>query len=53
MHTPGKILSRTDAERLDRSDPLPPLRQHFLVPDGLRYFDGNSLGPLTRTDVGG
>ncbi len=35
------------AERIDREDGLQGLRQEFLLPDGVIYLDGNSLGPLT------
>jgi kynureninase len=32
----------------DASDPLAHLRERFLIPDGIVYMNGNSLGPLTR-----
>ena len=33
---------------LDASDPLAQFQQRFLIPDGIVYMNGNSLGPLTR-----
>ncbi|MEX2518440.1 MAG: kynureninase [Paracoccaceae bacterium] len=33
---------------LDAKDPLAGKRAEFLIPDGVIYLDGNSLGPLTR-----
>ena len=40
--------TRADAEALDRDDPLAAFRDRFLLPPGVRYFDGNSLGALAR-----
>ena len=34
---------------LDRRDPLAGFRDHFHVPQGIHYFDGNSLGALPKT----
>ena len=42
-------LSRDDLLRLDAEDPLAAARDEFLLPEGVLYFDGNSLGPLTRS----
>ncbi|WP_411107009.1 kynureninase [Streptomyces sp. cmx-4-9] len=38
--------TREAAERLDGTDPLAPLRKRFMLPDGVVYLDGNSLGPM-------
>ncbi|MGV9388350.1 kynureninase [Streptomyces olivaceus] len=38
------LLSR--AEELDADDPLAHTRKRFLLPDGVTYLDGNSLGPV-------
>ena len=40
------MISRTHAESLDAADPLASHRNSFLLPDGVRYLDGNSLGAL-------
>lgn len=49
------MLSRLDAEELDRHDPLASFRDDFVIPDeSLIYLDGNSLGrtpQATRTRV--
>ncbi len=38
-------LTRDALAERDRRDPLAPCRELFHLPDGLLYFDGNSLGP--------
>ena len=43
------MTTREDCERMDRDDPLAALREQFILPDGVIYLDGNSLGPLPRT----
>ncbi len=40
------------AKALDAADPLAPLREAFFVPEGMIYFDGNSLGALPKAALG-
>jgi kynureninase len=39
-------LSRAELAAMDAADPLAFARARFLMPDGVIYLDGNSLGPL-------
>ena len=40
------------AKNLDAADPLAPLRAAFFIPDGMIYFDGNSLGAMPKAALG-
>jgi len=42
-------MTRDDVLGLDAADPLAVLREQFVIPPGLIYLDGNSLGVLPRT----
>ena len=44
-------LTRADAEALDAADELASLREEFVLPEGVVYLDGNSLGALPRRAV--
>ncbi|WP_312527011.1 kynureninase [Paracoccus sp. (in: a-proteobacteria)] len=41
-------LTLDDIRNLDAKDPLARFRQEFILPEGLIYFDGNSLGPAPK-----
>ena len=41
-------MDRAACERLDRHCPLAHCRERFSLPEGVLYFDGNSLGALPR-----
>jgi len=44
-------VDRETCLSFDRQDPLAAIREEFVVPDGLIYLDGNSLGALPRRTV--
>jgi len=41
-------MTLDDCKRLDAQDPLATLRGQFLLPEGVIYLDGNSLGVLPK-----
>ena len=41
-------MTLDDCRRLDAEDPLAALRGHFILPEGVIYLDGNSLGVLPK-----
>jgi kynureninase len=43
-----RMRTRDDCARRDAEDALAPLREQFILPDGVIYLDGNSLGALPR-----
>jgi kynureninase len=48
MISPAHPVSRDACVARDASDPIGALRDRFVIPDGVIYLDGNSLGPMPR-----
>jgi len=51
MMSSAFITSREQCVARDSVDPLRGLRDRFMIPEGLIYLDGNSLGPMPRAAV--
>jgi kynureninase len=48
MISSASITSREQCVARDSVDPLHSLRDRFMIPEGLIYLDGNSLGPMPQ-----
>jgi kynureninase len=46
------MTTRSALQQLDETDPLAAFRDRFVLPPGIIYMDGNSLGPLPRATPG-
>ncbi|MBB6170989.1 kynureninase [Nocardiopsis mwathae] len=45
-------ITREKCAKLDAADPLAPFRDEFVLPEGVVYLDGNSLGALPKATPG-
>jgi kynureninase len=52
MMPSASMTSREACIARDYADPLGRFRDRFVLPDGLIYLDGNSLGPMPRAAAG-
>jgi kynureninase len=48
MISSANSVSRDACVARDAADPIDALRDRFVIPDGVIYLDGNSLGPMPR-----
>jgi kynureninase len=48
----ASMTSREAYVARDSIDPLRGFRDHFVIPEGIIYLDGNSLGPMPRIATG-
>src|SRR2546429_3862658 len=46
------MMTRDDCLEADQRDPLADHRLQFVLPEGVLYLDGNSLGALPRATAG-
>jgi len=44
-------LTRAECLARDKADPLAPFRERFVLPEGVVYLDGNSLGALPKAAI--
>ncbi|HEY3893309.1 MAG TPA: kynureninase [Bradyrhizobium sp.] len=52
MISPGSLTTRDACVAHDSRDPLRGFRDRFVLPEGVIYLDGNSLGPMPRAATG-
>jgi kynureninase len=52
MTSSADLISREACVTRDSADPLHNFRERFVIPEGIIYLDGNSLGPMPRAAAG-